>query len=134
MTLKSNRGFTLMELMIVVAIIAIIAAVAIPAYSDYVTRARRGDAKSALIALQLAQEKFRANNPTYTTTAASLPVDLTSPDGYYTLSLVAATASTFTATATPTGAQAGDTTCPSYTMTQNGISAAQTYIDTCWSR
>ena len=48
-----------MELMIVVAIIAIIAAIAIPAYSDYVTRAKRADGKTALAAIQLAQEKFR---------------------------------------------------------------------------
>lgn len=36
--MKQNRGFTLIELMIVIAIIAILAALALPAYQDYVAR------------------------------------------------------------------------------------------------
>jgi type IV pilus assembly protein PilE len=138
MARRSNRGLTLIELMIVVAIIAIIALVAIPAYSDYVTRARRADAKSALLALQLEQEKYRANNPTYANNIASLPVAITSEEEYYNLSIVAAStgASTYVITATPeaTKAQSADARCLAFSINQNNdvtITGSGT-IDECW--
>lgn len=141
MSLKANKGFTLMELMIVVAIIAIIAAIAIPAYSDYVTRARRGDAKAALIGLQLAQEKWRANNPAYTTTMASLPAATTSPDGYYTINVTAASTSTYTLVATPTTEQI-DPKCANFSVSQTTASGivksvsgtASATPSLCWNR
>ncbi len=132
-----SKGFTLMELMIVVAIIAIIAAIAIPAYSDYVTRAKRADGKTALAAIQLAQEKFRANNPTYTAIMASLPAATTSPDSYYTISISSATATTYIAVAAPTADQV-DPLCGSLVINESGVESvtgtASADPDRCWKR
>lgn len=52
--MKNQKGFTLIELMIVVAIIGILAAIAIPAYQDYVTRAKWGDELSSVAGVKLA--------------------------------------------------------------------------------
>ena len=58
---KLNKGFTLIELMIVVAIIAILAAIALPAYQDYTIRAQVGEGPINAAALKTAVSEFYAD-------------------------------------------------------------------------
>jgi len=118
--IKSKKGFTLVELMIVMSIIAILAAIAYPSYIDFVRKSRRADAQSALVNVQLAQQKLRSSCRFYASamgeadscgaSAADSTVNVppTSPDGWYNLTLSNVSATGFTVTATGQRDQAND--------------------------
>ena len=63
---KLQRGFTLIELMIVVAIIGILAAIAIPNFIKFQAKARQSEAKTNLKAIFSAKKSYFAENNTYT--------------------------------------------------------------------
>lgn len=59
---RAQRGFTLIELMIVVAIIGILAAIAIPQYQDYIIRSRLAKVNAAVAPLKLAVAEYAQFN------------------------------------------------------------------------
>jgi type IV pilus assembly protein PilE len=119
----AHRGFTLIELMIVVAVMAVIALVAVPSYQDTMRKSRRADAIAGMARLQQMQERYRGQNTTYASAAASMPLSwgqpTQSPEGHYDLSISGADAIgyTVTATAKASSPQFGDTKCRSLSVT-----------------
>ncbi len=72
-----ERGFTLMELMVVIVIVAILAAVAVPLYINYVKDAQRTEAKGAIGAIITAEQTYFQRWGGYTVDSTRISVDLT---------------------------------------------------------
>ena len=64
-SMKNEKGFTLIELMIVVAIIGILAAIAIPNFLNYQKKAKTSEAKTNLGAIRTSEEAYKAENDRY---------------------------------------------------------------------
>jgi type IV pilus assembly protein PilA len=69
---QKNKGFTLIELMIVVAIIAILAAIAIPNFLSFISKTRRSEVKSNLEAIFKAELSYFGENNTFSTSFDSI--------------------------------------------------------------
>ena len=81
-----NKGFTLIELMIVVAIIGILAAIAIPNFLGFVSKARRSEVKSNLEAIYRAELSYFGEKDRYSNSFGDIrwvPVGV----AYYTYSV-----------------------------------------------
>lgn len=101
---KKMEGITLIELMIVVVIIAALAAIGYPNYRDYAARAKRNEAKAALLQIATNQERFYLQNNTFTQDLTALGFattpNFTTATGSYVITIPAADAGNYTATAT----------------------------------
>lgn len=133
---KYMRGVTLIELMIVIVIISILAAVAYPSYRQYVTKAKRNEAKTALLQIATMQERFYLSNSTYTAdmTKLGFPVatNFLTDSKSYRVSVTAATPATFSATATYQIADEEAGKCATFSINGTG-SKTSTPFDDCWT-
>jgi len=62
---QNQKGFTLIELMVVVAIVGILASIAIPSYTDYVKKGKAAEATANLADLRVKMEQYYQDNRTY---------------------------------------------------------------------
>jgi len=157
MTLQ--RGFTLIEAMIVVVLIAIIASIAIPSYREYIIRSHRSAARQVLVEAAQYLERVHTFSGCYnyantascvaaagsaTVVPSALQRSPTEGRASYLVTWALASGS-YTLTAIPCAAASGscpsgadtsfnDSTCGSLTLTQTGARGASGSAATCWQR
>lgn len=148
---KSNRGFTLVELMIVVAIIGIVTTIAYPSYQGFIKSSNRAAAQADLMGLGAAMERHKAATYSYKA-AAVLAADTGKPAIFhahspaaepyanraYDLTISSSTGTAYLVEAKPKsgGTQAGDGSLFLYSdgrrawdMNNNGSISSSEY---CW--
>ena len=90
---KINRGFTLIEMMIVVVIVGVLAAIAMPSYKNYQVKVKRGETQSELLNIAAKLKRYKITNFHYKKTAnttiglSDIDVSSTTHNGLYQLSL-----------------------------------------------
>jgi prepilin-type N-terminal cleavage/methylation domain len=109
-TLLSQKGFTLVELMIVVIIIGILTAVGVPLYLGYVRDAKAASAEAAIGVVFNAEKVYYQRNETFTNVTSAqfeglpevnpLRVDVRNATQHWTIAVTGSDNNTFTVTAT----------------------------------
>lgn len=134
---RKMQGITLMELMIVVLIMGILASVAYPNYREFAARAKRNEAKTALLMAATNQEKFYLQNQQFSTDLVPLGFNaspFTTETGSYVITVAAPNpASNFTVTATFQFGGGEALKCSVLTIDGRGVKTSSPDAD-CWTR
>ncbi len=133
---RAASGITLMELLIVVVIIGILATVAYPNYREFAARAKRTEARAALLKIATNQERFYLQNNTYTTDLTALGFSsnpFTTESDTYLVRVTSADASNFTAVADYIPSDSEAAKCDTFTIDGRGQRSSTPDTD-CWSR
>ena len=147
---RLQRGFTLIELMIVIAVVAILGAIALPAYGDYVRRGQLPEAFTNLSDLRVKMEQYYQDNRSYGNTGNTVCANTaTNPPSWNGFAPAGARFFTFTCALAGSGAggnqsytltatgSAGRAVGHTYTITQDNLQSTTVFkggavTKTCW--
>lgn len=149
---KAQKGFTIIELMMVIVVLGVLVGIALPAYQDYVRKSNRSVAKGKLLELSSLQEQYFGDYKVYANTldlffgfgeaqagadTSFNFVDKDDDDAIYVFTVATSAVGgvdrmAYTLTATPKAGsiQAADTECASFSLTDTGARSATS--DECW--
>ncbi|ANI62514.1 type IV pilus assembly protein PilE [Pseudomonas sp. PvR086] len=131
---RSNRGFTLIEIMIVIAIIGIVITIGYPSLTEYIKKGRRTEVAGLLSEQAQILERFYSKNNVYTNATG-----LSAGNDFYTITPTL-TDQTFLLTATrKAGSTMASDKCGDFTLTNTGVrsmvnAASGLATKDCWGR
>ncbi|PWK40980.1 type IV pilin protein [Pseudomonas sp. OV226] len=131
---RSNRGFTLIEIMIVIAIIGIVMTFAAPSITEYLKKGRRSEVAGLLSEQAQILERFYSKNNVYTNATG-----LSAGNDYYTITPTLADQTFLLTAVRKAGTSMATDKCGDFTLTNTGVrsmvnaTAGLTTKD-CWGR
>ena len=131
---RSNRGFTLIEIMIVIAIIGIVMTFAAPSITEYLKKGRRSEVAGLLSEQAQILERFYSKNNVYTNATG-----LSAGNDYYTITPTLADQTFLLTAVRKAGTSMATDKCGDFTLTNTGVrnmvnaTAGLTAKD-CWGR
>lgn len=135
--MRKLRGITLIELLIVIVIIGIMASIAYPQYREFAARAKRVEAKAALLQIAQQQETFYLSNNSFTNDMTNLGFsgssNVITDSESYSVSVTSADSSNFTAVATYRFDDTEKAKCETFTIDGRGQKSSTPDTD-CWER
>lgn len=132
---RFNRGFTLIEILIVIAIIGIVITIGYPSLTEYVKKGRRAEVAGLLSEQAQILERFYSKTNVYTGATG-----LSAGNDYYTITPTVMTDQTFLLTAArKAGSSMAADKCGDFTITNTGVrsmvgAAAGLTTKDCWGR